>query len=238
MIGCYCHVCTSADPKDQRSRTSALIQTGKTTVVIDTGPDFRMQMLREKVNHLDAVLFTHAHKDHTAGLDDIRPYNYLHGKIIDIYAEEAVQHVLRREFAYIFEGDYPGIPKVNLHTIGTDNFYAGDLLITPIRAMHMELPVLGFRIGNFAYITDASFIPEEEMAKLRGLEVLVINALRLEPHYSHFNFEEALQLIKVLKPGQTYFTHISHNFGRHDEIVSWCPDGVAPGYDGLSFEVS
>lgn len=215
-----------------------MVRSERTTLVIDTGPDFRTQMLREKTFQLDAVLFTHAHKDHTAGLDDIRPYNYLHGKVIDVFAEENVQAVLRREYAYIFDDDYPGIPRIQLHTIGTDRFTAGDIDIIPVRAMHMELPVLGFRIGKFAYITDANHIPEEEMKKLTGLDTLVINALRIATHYSHFNFEEALKIIDTLQPRQSYFTHISHNFGTHEEIADMCPEGIAPGYDGLSFEVS
>jgi len=239
MIGCYCNVCTSTDPRDNRTRSSVILIAGNTTVVIDTGPDFRQQILREKINQLDAVIFTHSHKDHIAGMDDIRPFNYLKGKVIDVYAEEKVQQVLQREYKYVFDSDYPGIPRIKMHSINERNdFKVGDIFFTPIRAMHMDMPVLGFRTGNFAYLTDASYIPAIEMHKMLGLEVLVINALRIEKHYSHFNFEEALDIVAALKPAQTYLTHISHHLGLHREIEEMCPEGVLPGYDGLTFDVN
>lgn len=234
MITCTCKVCTSADSKNNRTRTSLLIQTAKTTVVIDTGPDFRLQMLREKVKDLDAVVFTHGHKDHVAGLDDIRPFNYLLDKTIHVYAEENVQEILKKEFSYAFHTDkYHGVPQIDLYKIDEKHFRVNDISLQPIRVMHKDLAVLGFRADDFTYITDANFIAPESMEKIRGTKILVLNALRKEPHYSHFNLQEALEIVKEINPEQAYFTHISHYLGLHEEVEQELPDNVHLAYDGL-----
>ena len=234
VITCTCEVCQSADRKDNRTRTSLMIQSETTTVVIDTGPDFRAQMLRENVQDLDAVVFTHGHKDHVAGLDDIRPFNYLLGKTIDVYAEERVQQILKREFSYAFEPqDYLGAPQVNLKTIDETPFMIGDISFTPVRVFHKELPVLGFRVGDFTYITDANFIAEEELQKIKGSKILVLNAWRRETHYSHFNLEQAIEIVNKIKPEQAYFTHISHHLGLHEAVEKELPENVFLAYDGL-----
>lgn len=234
VITCRCEVCQSADKKDKRTRTSLMIQSETTTVVIDTGPDFRAQMLRENVQDLDAVVFTHGHKDHVAGLDDIRPFNYLLGKTINVYAEQRVQEILKKEFSYAFVGhDYPGAPQINLNTIDETPFVVGDIPFIPIRAMHKDLPVLGYRIGDFTYITDANFIAEVELEKLKGSKVLVLNALRKETHYSHFNLEQAIEIVNKIKPEKAYFTHISHHLGLHESVEKELPAGMFLAYDGL-----
>jgi phosphoribosyl 1,2-cyclic phosphate phosphodiesterase len=207
-------------------------------IVIDTGPDFRRQMLENNFTSVDAVVFTHAHKDHIAGLDDIRPINYLQRKFIDVYAEPYVQQALHREYPYIFAKDYPGVPLINLHTIDETNaFVINEREWMPIRVMHMNMPVLGFRINNLVYITDANFIDEKELNKCRGVKVLVLNALHHQKHYSHFNLEEALKIVDILQPEQTYFTHISHHMGFIDEINETLPYNVHLAYDGLSIEL-
>ncbi len=234
VITCRCEVCMSADNRDKRTRTSLLIQSETTTVVIDTGPDFRSQMLREQVQDLDAVVFTHGHKDHVAGLDDIRPFNYLLEKTIDVYAEERVQEILKKEFSYAFVGhEYPGAPQIRLNTIDVNPFSVGDILFKPIRVTHKALPVLGFRMNDFTYITDANFIEEEELEKIKGSKVLVLNALRREPHYSHFNLEQAIEIVKKVKPEKAYFTHISHHLGLHAVIEKELPENIFLAYDGL-----
>ena len=234
VITCQCEVCSSTNKKDNRTRTSLFIQSETTSVVIDTGPDFRMQMLREKVKDLDAVLFTHGHKDHVAGLDDIRPFNYLLEKTIDVYAEKQVQEILKREFAYAFEEQqYPGAPQIKLKTIDETPFDIGDIHFVPIRAMHKTLPVLGFRVNDFTYITDANFIADEELEKIKGSKVLVLNALRKETHYSHFNVEQALEIVNKVNPEKAYFTHISHHLGLHEEVEEELPKHVFLAYDGL-----
>lgn len=239
VIACQCEVCKSENSKDKRLRCSILIETDDQNLVVDTGPDFRQQMLRAEVSDLDAVLFTHEHKDHLAGLDDIRAFNFKNGgKAMSIYATENVQKALKREFAYVFaDTKYPGVPEVNLHTIDKMVFKVNDLPITPIQVMHYKMPVLGFRIGNFTYITDANYISEEEKEKVKGSKVLVLNALRQEPHISHFNLEEALALIEELKVDQAYLTHISHLMGKHDDISKLLPDNVALAYDGLVIDM-
>jgi phosphoribosyl 1,2-cyclic phosphate phosphodiesterase len=234
VIACGCEVCTSADPRDQRLRTSILIETSKTRLVIDTGPDFRQQLLREKVKHLNAVVFTHEHKDHIAGLDEIRAFNYFDKIKMPVYATERVQKAIKREFAYIFsEEKYPGIPEVELFTIENEPFYVGDLFLEPINVLHYKLPVKGFKIENFAYITDANLIPEEEIKKLRGLDVLVLNTLRREPHISHFTFNEGIELVKQLKPRKAYFLHISHQLGLHRDVSKELPPNIELAFDGL-----
>ncbi len=238
IIACKCPVCLSTDRRDKRLRTSAMIEVDDKTIVIDSGPDFRYQMLRAKVEKLDAIIFTHEHKDHTAGLDDVRAFNWVNKKAVDIYAEERVQTSLKQEFAYVFaEFRYPGIPQLNLWTVENKPFYINGTKIVPIRVKHFKLPVYGYRINNLAYITDANHISEEEKGKLKGLKVLVLNALRKEKHLSHFTLSEALALIKELKPQRAYLTHFSHQLGFHEEISKELPDNVFMAYDGLEIEI-
>lgn len=239
VIGCKCHVCKSINPKDNRLRCSILIEVEGKHFVIDAGPDFRQQMLRYQVDQLDAVIFTHEHKDHIAGLDDVRAYNFLSKKGMDIYCTEQVEEALKREFHYAFSGNnYPGVPVLNLIRIENSPFTIENrYTFQPIEVLHYQMPVLGFRIGNFAYITDAKTISENEMAKLAGVEVLIVNALRIEPHISHFNLEEALLFIKLIQPKQAYLTHISHLFGTHEEITLRLPGNVDVAFDGLNFKV-
>lgn len=235
VIGCGCEVCSSDDPRDKRLRTSAMVSVQGKNFVFDTGPDFRQQMLREHVDNVHAVLYTHEHKDHIAGMDDIRPFNFKYRKPLEIYASEAVQVALKREYHYVFSDDkYPGVPEVNIHDIAhTESFEAQGVVFTPIRVLHYKMPVLGFRTGNLAYVTDAKTIAPEEKDKLRGLDVLVLNALRIKPHISHFNLEEALALVEELRPRRAYFTHISHLLGRHEEVSKLLPEGVELAFDGL-----
>ncbi|MFN8237204.1 MAG: MBL fold metallo-hydrolase [Chitinophagales bacterium] len=238
VITCHCEVCASSDNRDKRTRTSLLIQSATTSVVIDTGPDFRQQMLRENVQNLDAVVFTHGHKDHVAGLDDIRPFNYLLNKTIDVYAEMAVQEILRNEFSYAFKPqDYPGVPQISLKSMDEQPFDIGDIHFIPIRVMHKQLPVLGFRINDFTYITDANYIAECELEKIKGTKILVLNALRKEKHFSHFNLQEALDIVELINPQQAYFTHLSHHLGTHTAVECELPEYVSLAYDGLRVEV-
>lgn len=238
LIGCDCKVCTSSDKKDNRLRSSVFIQHGDTNLVIDTGPDFRQQMLREKITKLDAVIFTHEHKDHIAGLDEVRAYNFINQMIMPVFATKRVQQAIKREFAYIFaEEKYPGIPQIELITIDNDVFDVNGIQITPINVMHHKLPVKAFRIGNFTYITDANFISETDKAKIKGSEVIVVNSLRRNHHISHFTFEEAIELMEELKPKKAYFTHISHQLGKHEDVALELPDFIELAYDGLTIEV-
>lgn len=235
VITCNCIVCRSADHKDKRLRVSVLVETEDKTIVIDSGPDFRYQMLRAGVKDLDAIVFTHEHKDHVAGLDDIRPFNYLLKKNIDIYAVERVQHALRREFSYIFaEAHYPGLPQIDLHTINDDTFYIGNTAIVPLDVMHYKLPILGFRIGDFTYITDAKTIPDATVEKIKGTRVLVVNALQKEQHISHFTLAEAIEFAEKIGAETTYFTHISHNLGLHEHVEKDLPANIKLAYDGLT----
>jgi phosphoribosyl 1,2-cyclic phosphate phosphodiesterase len=237
MIGCECEVCTSTDKKDNRLRSSILVQSATTALVVDTGPDFRYQMLRQKVKHLDAVIFTHPHKDHMAGLDDVKAFNFRSKKPINIYADSLTEEALRRDFYYAFtDTKYPGIPELNLNTITLEPFVVGDIPVTPILVWHLKMPVLGFRFGKFTYITDANKIDESEKEKIRGSEVLVLNALRKRAHISHFTLDEAIGLVQELKIPTAYFTHISHQLGRHEVIESELPDGIHLAYDGLELE--
>jgi len=234
LVACGCIVCTSTNEKDKRLRTSVLIETSKTRLSIDSGPDFRQQLLREKIKNLDAVVYTHEHKDHIAGLDEVRAFNYINKKKMPVYATERVQKALHREFAYIFsEEKYPGIPEVELITFDNEPFYVGDILLEPINVMHYKLPVKGFKINNFVYITDANLIQESEKKKMQNLDVLVLNALRREPHVSHFTFTEAIELVKELKPKKAYFIHMAHQLGLHDEVSKELPGNIELAFDGL-----
>ena len=238
MLACHCEVCSSKDSLDNRLRSSIMVQSATTTIVVDTTPDFRYQMLREKVDKLDAVIFTHPHKDHIAGLDDIRGYNYFQKKAIDVYANELTQKALKNEFHYIFTDDkYPGIPEINLHNLGDQPIMVGDIPVIPIKVWHLKMPVLGFRFGNFTYITDANRIDPNEKNKIVGSEVLVLNALRHKQHISHFTLAEAIALSDELKIPQTYFTHISHQLGLHHEISENLPTTKFLAYDGLKIDL-
>ncbi len=238
VIGCPCKICHSDNSKDKRLRTSVLVEVNDTNIVIDTGPDFRQQMLRENTQYLDAVVFTHEHKDHTAGLDDVRPFNFKQKKHLDVFATERVQKSLKREFAYIFENHtYPGIPQIKLQPINNKPFKINGTSIIPIEVLHYKLPVLGFRINDFVYITDANYISEEEKEKTKNAKVLVLNSLRREHHISHYTFDEALKLIEELQPEQAYLTHISHQLGLHDEVEKELPTNINLAFDGLKLEL-
>lgn len=239
VIGCNCAACRSADPRDNRLRSSIMIQWNGTTLVVDSGPDFRQQMLRENVRDVDAILFTHEHKDHTGGLDDVRSFNYLKQKPMDVFAEERVIRSLQQEFAYVFaEKKYPGVPQVELHEICNEPFEFAGIKIIPIRVLHYHLPVLGFRIGDFTYITDANYIPEEEKEKIAGSKFLVLNALRKQKHISHFTLDEAIKLASELSPRRCYLTHISHQLGLYEEIQNDLPPNVSLAYDGLQIDIN
>ena len=239
VIACSCPVCLSENKKDKRLRSSILIESETTTVVIDTGPDFRYQMLRKKVQHLDAVVFTHEHKDHIAGLDDVRAFNYKQQSAMEIYATDNVQQSLKREFYYVFsEFKYPGIPLLNLHTLDKNQpFEIGDIQFTPIEVMHYKLPVLGFRINDFVYLTDAKTISDEEFKKIEGAKFLVLNALQKENHISHLTFQEAIDLSNRAEADHTFFTHISHKLGKHEDISRELPSKISLAYDGLEINI-
>lgn len=234
LIGCHCEVCDSTDPRDKRFRSSALIEYQGIKVVIDAGPDFRQQMLREDVRDLDAILLTHPHKDHTGGLDDVRAFNYITGKNMPIYCEPNVLESLKMEYSYAFrEHKYPGVPEFEVHTIGTDPFFINGAEIIPVRAMHYKLPVLGYRFGKLGYLTDANYISDEDIQKFRGVDVFVINTIRREKHISHFSLDEALDVARRVGARQTYLTHLSHQIEKHSELSLFLPDGVTPAYDTL-----
>jgi len=238
MIGCDCEVCTSPNKKDKRLRSSILVQSAKTSLVVDTGPDFRYQMLRENVRHLDAVLFTHPHKDHLAGLDDIRAYNFFAKKPMEIFADSLTEEAVRRDFYYAFSDTrQPGIPELNMNTIALEPFKVGDIPVIPILVWHMKMPVLGFRFGAFTYITDANRIDEEERTKIRGSKIMVLNALRKQKHISHFTLGEALEVVEDLKVPVAYFTHISHQLGLHDTIEAELPENIHLAYDRLKIDL-
>lgn len=238
LIACSCDVCLSNDPKDKRLRTSILIEEKGKVIVIDTGPDFRAQMLREQVKQLDAVVFTHEHKDHTAGFDDIRAFNFISKRKIDVYASASVQEAIKREYAYIFSDfKYPGIPEINLFLLRNELTVIHGIELLPVEVLHYKLPVFGFRTGDFTYITDANYISDVEKEKIKGSKIIVLNALRREPHISHFTFEEALNLIEELKPEKAYLIHISHQLGLHAEVTKELPNGVELAYDGLKINI-
>jgi phosphoribosyl 1,2-cyclic phosphate phosphodiesterase len=238
MIGCDCEVCTSGNPKDNRLRSSVLIQSAQTSLVVDTTPDFRYQMLRINNRRLDAVVYTHPHKDHLAGLDDIRAYNYFNKKPMDIYANTLTEEALRRDYYYAFsDTKYPGVPELNLITIDEHPFFVGDIPVLPIEVWHYKMPVFGFRFGDFTYITDANRIEEPEKEKIRGSKILVLNALRKENHLSHFTLDEAVSLANELNIPQVYFTHISHQLGLHETINRELPAHMQLAFDGLQLQL-
>jgi len=243
VISCKCEVCTSSNPKDKRLRTSALIHYKGLDLLVDAGPDFRQQMLREDVHSLDAILLTHQHKDHTGGLDDVRAFNYSEStqyKVctpFPIYCEPRVLESLKLEYPYAFsEKKYPGVPEFDIHLIGNETFAVGGVEIVPIRAMHYKLPVLGYRFGKLAYLTDANSIPEEEFAKLRGLDILVISTVKMTPHISHFSLPEAIETARKIGAKKTYLTHLSHQLPVHDKLTAMLPEGIEPAWDGLKLE--
>ena len=239
MIGCTCPVCRSLDHRDQRLRVSVHLAVEGRSLLIDTGPDFRQQMLRAHISQLDGILFTHEHKDHTAGLDDVRAFNFRQQQEMPLFAEQRVLDQLQREFAYIFaEHKYPGVPQVSLNPIADDQqpFEVLGLAVQPLRALHYKLPVLGFRVGDVAYVTDANYLPDSTMAQLRGCDIIVLNALRREPHISHFSLSEAVAALEELKPRRAYLTHISHQLGRHRDVEATLPPWVRLAYDGLAVQ--
>lgn len=239
MIACNCVVCNSSDSKDNRLRSSILIESDTTTLVIDTTPDFRTQILRAKVKKLDAVVFTHPHKDHIAGFDDIKAFNYFHQQPMATYGNQLTIDAMKKEFSYIFSDQkYPGIPEVTLHHIEETPFMVGDLPIIPIRVWHLRMPVLGFRIGDFTYITDANRIDPEELEKIKGSKILVLNALRKEKHLSHFTLQEAIDTASSLQIPQVYFTHVSHQMGLHDTVNKTLPSNMQLAYDNQVIKVS
>jgi phosphoribosyl 1,2-cyclic phosphate phosphodiesterase len=238
VIACGCEVCTSADKHDKRLRSSILIEAEDKTVAIDSGPDFRYQMLRANVQHLDAIVYTHEHKDHVAGMDDVRAFNFKQQEPMNIYADPRVQAALMREFPYVFsENKYPGIPQVDMHAIGEEGFHIGSIHFTPIEVMHYKLPVLGFRINDFTYITDAKTVSDQEKEKIKGSKILVINALQKQTHISHFTLDEAIAFAQEIGAETTYLTHISHRLGKHADVMAELPAGIELAYDGLAVEI-
>lgn len=235
MIGCSCPVCTSLDFRDKRLRTSIHIQTdNNNSIIVDSGPDFRQQALRAQISTLDALFLTHEHKDHIAGMDDVRAYNYWQKRDMPVYGRARVLEAVKREFPYAFSDyKYPGIPQITLCEITEKPFDFNGDLITPIDVMHYKLPTHGFRIGDFTYITDANYISPEEMNKIRGSKVVVLNALQKEPHVSHYTIPQAIEVIQELQPEVAYFTHMSHRLGKHADIENELPDNIHLAYDGL-----
>ena len=238
MIGCRCPVCTSPDPRDKRLRTSALVEAPGVSIVIDTGPDFRYQMLRANVEKLDAVLYTHGHKDHTAGMDDLRAFNHITGEPVDVYCRTEVEDILRKDFDYAFaEYRYPGVPEIRIHNISDTPFRIAGVDVIPVPGLHYRLPVVGFRIGGLCYLTDMNYIAPEVLTSLRGVDVLVINALRRVQHISHFSLDEALEVIGRISPGRAYLTHISHQLGKYVDVTAELPDGVELACDKMQVEI-
>lgn len=237
VIACRCRVCRSGDSRDRRLRTSALLEVEGRNILFDIGPDFRQQMLREDVGRLDAILITHAHRDHVGGLDDIRSFNYVQHSKMDVYLNAEARFAIERDYHYIFEPhQYPGLPEADLHTVEAP-FVAAGVEVVPVKAMHKDLPVLGYRIGAMAYITDANYMAPAEIAKLKGVKVLVINALRREKHFSHYSLPEALAVIEEVDPERAYLTHMSHEMGLHEKVSATLPPHVALAYDGLKVEI-
>ena len=238
VITCTCDICQSLDFRDKRLRSSIHIQSDDISLVVDTGPDFRQQMLRERIRKLSAIVFTHQHKDHTAGMDDVRSFNFSQKKDMPVFARKEVIEQIKQEFAYVFaEVKYPGVPRIETHEISNSPFEVENLLIQPIEVMHHKLPVFGFRIGDFTYITDANFISDEEMEKIKGSKILVLNALQKQPHISHYTLEEAIEVSQKIGAEQTYFTHISHRLGLHQEVQKELPENIFLAYDGLKLSI-
>ena len=238
VIACECEVCKSLDFRNKRLRVSVYLEIGQLQLLIDAGPDFRQQMLREGIKNMDAILLTHEHKDHTAGLDDIRAFNFKHEKSMPIYASAAVHEQLKREYSYVFsEKNYPGLPQMDLQPIENKSFTIKNQIIQPIEVLHYKLKVFGFRIQDFTYITDANYISETEIEKIKGSKIFVLNALQKAPHISHFTLDQAIDLAKKVDAEKTYFTHISHKLGLHATVEKELPDGVFLAYDGLSLEI-
>jgi phosphoribosyl 1,2-cyclic phosphate phosphodiesterase len=238
VIACKCDVCRSDDPKDKRLRSAIMVEEGTTRIIVDCGPDFRQQMLRYEVDNLDAILLTHEHADHIFGLDDIRGFNWLRKAPMDIYCEQRVQKNLQNTFNYVFaENKMPGIPQMNLIDLSDKQFNIGSINIIPIRIQHQYLPVFGFRFGQFAYLTDFNSIENQELEKLKGIDTLVICALRKTPHVSHLNLSDALELIEKIAPRKAYLTHMSHEMGKHRDLLAELPANIEPGYDGLVLEM-
>ncbi len=237
MIGCGCDVCRSRDPRDKRLRSSVLVDYEGLRILVDAGPDFRQQMLRAGITHVDAILLTHNHKDHTGGLDDIRAFNYLEKKASEIYCEKYVEDSLRMEYGYAFaEKKYPGVPEWHVHNINEHPFTIRTVEITPIRGIHYKLPVLGFRFGNIAYCTDMNNIPEEEFCKLHGLDHFIINCVRYDKHISHYSLEEAIEVAQKVGAKHSWLTHLSHQLPTYNELAAELPEGILPAYDGLVLE--
>lgn len=238
VIACQCPSCLSNDKHDKRLRTSVFVETKDLSLVIDAGPDFRYQMLRAHINKLDAILITHAHKDHYAGLDDVRAFNYFLNSAMPVYARQADLNIIKKEFKYVFADEkYPGVPDIVLHEIENKPFAINGTTITPIDVLHHRMPVFGFRLEDFVYITDANYIPEEEISKLQDAKVIVLNALRRRQHLSHFTLEQAVALLQKLKPERAYLTHISHQMGLHRDVAKELPDFISLAYDELEINV-
>ncbi len=239
VIGCTCEVCTSLDTKDQRLRCSILVEVDQQQILVDAGPDFRQQMLRANISNIDAILLTHEHNDHIIGMDDVRPLNFMHKKHMPVYAVERVQEELKKRFSYIFDADpYPGAPRITLHDIAPSQaFQVGKTMIEPIEIFHGQLPILGFRIKDFTYMTDAKTITKKELEKVKGTKVLILSALHHRSHHSHLNLEEALEWIEQIQPEAAYLLHISHRMGKYEEVSKMLPEGVHLAYDGLELVV-
>ncbi|MES2134538.1 MAG: MBL fold metallo-hydrolase [Bacteroidota bacterium] len=238
ILCCECEVCRSQNPKDKRLRSSVLIQSSQANVIIDSGPDFRQQLLRKDLKTLDAVVFTHEHKDHIAGLDEVKAFNFFNKMRMPVYATERVQEAIKREFAYIFaEEKYPGIPEIDLYTVKDDPFTIKEIKFTPINVLHYKLLVKAYRVKDFTYITDANFISKEEKEKIKGSKIIVLNALRREEHISHYTLQEAIDLLIELNPEKAYLTHISHQLGLHDAVSKELPGFIEIAYDGLEIEI-
>jgi len=237
MLGCTCPVCKSTDAKDKRMRSSVCVEYEGMRLLVDAGPDFRTQLLRENISHIDAILLTHNHKDHTGGLDDVRSFNYFERRAFPIYCEDYVQQSLRKEYSYAFdEHPYPGAPQYELHTITNEPFCVQGVEVVPVRALHYKLPVLGFRFGKFGYLTDASAIDESELEKFKGVDYFVVNAIRFEKHISHFTLGEALEVIAKVGAKRSFLTHLSHQLPIHTSLQKLLPEGVEPAFDGLRIE--
>ena len=239
VVACQCDVCQKGTKKDKRLRSSIMVEIDEKVIVIDAGPDFRYQLLRQNVCKLDGILVTHHHKDHIGGMDDVRSFNWLTLKAVDIYASPASQNVIMNDFVYAFDKNaYPGVPSFELHTINDQSFNLKGIDVEPLEALHLGMPVLGFRIHDFAYITDANYLPTNTLKKLIGCKIIVLNALRKENHISHVNLEEAVQIMEFLRPEMAFFTHISHLMGFHSEINNSLPDFIELAYDQLSVNIN